>query len=173
VRRRAAAFRVLVVTFVVAAGLPGARAQDAVTRAQDFRAHVTVSALLANQRAHPGDRDLGGGAAFSFGVGWEPVPLVLGLEVMVSGWGNSTRKVRLDAAHAKLVRSGYSVFYDSWLRFQPRLGRFVPYVEAIVGLKTQYADYTLSFDRGTDSTTLSEVQRWTWAWGFGGDFSSN
>ena len=130
-----------------------------------FQVHLGVSTLVAAplggmRNAHPGY-----GLGFLVGACWKKLPASFGFDVVASWWGSSTTRFLLDptdrATSVDLTRSTHAIYFDLWLRLQPRTWRVQPFLEGSAGLRQVNAEYDLSFTHGTGTTSTQKVQSWT------------
>ncbi|MDB4990543.1 MAG: hypothetical protein JWN04_5721 [Myxococcaceae bacterium] len=128
----------------------------------DFRIHFGLETFLAAPIAQSSAAGWGGGLGFLGGVQWKKLPLTLGADFLATWWGDKTSNSFLidpsdSQSAARVTRTTHSMFFDLWLRLQPRSWRIQPFVEATVGLKAISAEYTLGFVHGNDSISAQRT----------------
>lgn len=119
----------------------------------------------------PRNPDVAGfGFALTYGVGWDEIPLALGLDfASVSSIGDASLTTDLalmeGAEPAERSTSTRLLHFDAWLRLQPAHWVVRPYGEGFIGAQLFQGKYL--FHVGPDASDLAQSEAWLGSWGWG------
>ncbi|MDB4990544.1 MAG: hypothetical protein JWN04_5722 [Myxococcaceae bacterium] len=118
-----------------------------------------------------GTGETGLGYDFGLGVGWGWLPVTVGFDFMQT-YGHSdssTTQVRsgMELLTLDKTQQNHILFFHTWLRVQPTVWRFRPYLEGFVGGQWYKTDYSLEFEGGGPSTKETSTRDRTSSLGFG------
>lgn len=135
-----------------------------------FRGEAELGAFLATPFEGEGGR-VGIGWRMALGVGWDRVPVTLGLDFQAAYFGRSSSRgvVMVGSERLELDRSrtDSALFLDLFARLQPVSWRVRPFVEGVVGPKRLRTDYAVTFVEGTGSAETTTDEHWTYTLGVG------
>ncbi len=125
-----------------------------------------------------GDAPLGGpayGLELGGGVGLLDWPLSVGADLRALDWNESSKRLTLQidelSLPAELTRSDVTATFSGYVRLQPRVWRFRPFLETGVGLRGLSVKYTLRVEGASAPiTTGKQALQPTWSVGGGIDF---
>ncbi|HVU02957.1 MAG TPA: hypothetical protein VHE30_14455 [Polyangiaceae bacterium] len=125
---------------------------------------------------HSTDAAASAGFGLGAGFGFGQIPLTLGVDFIAAYGG--TKKTTLDVPAGpdsfalEQARETRTFLLDSWIRLQPESWVVRPYLEGTLGGAQFETKDTLTFVKGTGTTTAFRNADWvgTFGWGVGADF---
>jgi hypothetical protein len=137
---------------------------------QRLRGELELGAFLATPFEGAGG-ELGIGWRFAFGLGWDRVPLTLGLEYQAAYFGESASRdsvlVGTEELEIDKTRTDSTTFVDAIVRLQPLDWPVRPYLEGVAGPKQLRTDHEVAFVRGSGAAATSTEVDWTYTLGGG------
>jgi hypothetical protein len=137
---------------------------------QRLRGEVELGAFLATPFEGAGGRP-GIGWRFAFGVGWDRLPLIFGIEYQAAYFGESVSRdavlVGTEELEIDKTRRDTATFVDALLRLQPLSWPIRPYLEGVAGQKQLRTDYEVAFVRGSGTAATATEVDWTYTLGTG------
>jgi hypothetical protein len=166
----AGCFAISVSTSRAAWCTPTSEAQKPRTTMQRLRGELELGGFLATPFEGAGGR-LGIGWRFAFGIGWDRIPLTLGMEYQAAYFGESVSRDSVQVGTEELeidtTRRDTASFVDAIFRLQPLDWPVRPYLEGVAGPKQLRSDYEVEFVRGSGTAATASEVDWTYTLGAG------
>ena len=113
------------------------------------------------------------GFAVTYGMGYADIPLMLGLDFMSAG-GGSAGSFRVTASEPGQASEFHkqadskTLYFDVWLRLQPRRWAVRPYLEGFAGARLAMLRYSLTLPQATtDPGSSGTDEEWSSSLGYG------
>lgn len=149
---------------------PSSRHPQKASGMKRFRAETELGAFLAT----PMDADggaLGIGWRIALGIGYDQIPLTVGLDFQSAYFAESSSRDVLRVGSAALEfdqsRSDSVLFLDVFARLQPPFWQLRPFLEGVVGPKRLRTDYAVMFVNGSGTADETTNDDWTYTLGLG------
>jgi hypothetical protein len=142
-----------------------------------LRFEATLGGALAVPFAgQPGDTAFG--FAMTYGIAWGSIPVMFGLDFVSAGGDSAGTFEAGDVDGEPLTihtqAQSRTLYFDVWLRVQPRDWPVRPYAEGFAGARLAMLQYSLSNNQTTsEMSAWSDDEQWSSSvgWGGGVDFA--
>ncbi|HKP60057.1 MAG TPA: hypothetical protein VJV78_25205 [Polyangiales bacterium] len=134
-----------------------------------FHFEATLGGVLSVPFANePGETAFGFG--MTYGIGYGMIPVMLGVDFISAG-GGSGESLAVQGAdgmvEAHKDSKSRTLYFDVWLRVQPRNWSVRPYIEGFAGAKLAMLQYSLNDGQSASDASWSDEQEWTSSLGYG------
>jgi opacity protein-like surface antigen len=137
---------------------------------QRFRGETELGVFLSTPFEGSGGH-MGIGWRFALGIGWDRIPLTVGIDGQGAYFGSSSSRgvvvIGSEELEIDKSRTDSALFLSLYARIQPPYWPVRPYVEGLAGPKRLRTDYTVEFVGGTGSAEVTTDDHWTYTLGVG------
>lgn len=136
-----------------------------------LRFEASLMAAISAPLAHNPDV-AGFGYVITYGMGWDEIPLTLGLDlVSIGGIGDANDKLALmlgdESVSVERAVHARSLHFEGFLRLTPAHWRFRPYLEGFAGTQQYQAKYVLHVPQQSLQSDVVSGSEWVHSYGWG------